>query len=88
MTESNNPTNLDALTAKRWDNGGEFPGGLLQPKHQIELTNDAPADTAATSSTPYGFAQDQADDLIATVRELRAALIAVGICKDATANAD
>lgn len=38
--------------------------------------------TAATQSTPYGFAtQAQADNLVALVNALRAALVATGIVK-------
>lgn len=86
MTTSPNPSNLDALTGKYADNGRDL--SLLQPANAYELTNNAPAATAATNSSPYGFAQDQADDLITTVIQLRAACIAAGICVDATANAD
>lgn len=43
------------------------------------FTGASPADTAATSSTPYGFAQAQADALVANVREIRAALITHGL---------
>jgi hypothetical protein len=45
----------------------------------IAFTGAAPAATAATSSTPFGFAQAQADALVANVREMRSALIAKGI---------
>lgn len=43
------------------------------------FTGAAPAATAATNSTPYGFSQAQADALIANVREMRTQLIAAGI---------
>ena len=86
MTASGNPTNKEALTGKFADNGRNIE--LLQPENQIELTNDAPASTGATNSSPFGFTTaEQADDLVATVNEMRAALISVGICKDSTANA-
>ncbi len=45
----------------------------------IAFTGATPANTAATASTPYGFAQAQADALVANVREMRAALITHGI---------
>lgn len=83
-----NPTNMDALDPKvTADNGGEF-AAILQPEHQIELANNGPAATAATNSSPYGFAQDQADDLVTTVIAIRAGLIALGLFKDSTSNAD
>lgn len=43
------------------------------------FTVATPADTAATNSSPYGYAQDQADALVDNVREIRAALIAQGL---------
>lgn len=43
------------------------------------FTVATPADTAATNSTPYGYAQAQADALVDNVREMRAALIAAGL---------
>jgi UDP-N-acetyl-D-mannosaminuronic acid transferase (WecB/TagA/CpsF family) len=43
----------------------------------------AVATTAATSTTPHGFAEAQANALVALVNELRAALVAVGIIKGA-----
>lgn len=80
VTANANPSNLDAKT-----NGVVIPQSNLQ----IELTNNAPIATAATSTTPFGFATaDQADDLVATVREIRAGLIALGLFKDDTTNAD
>jgi hypothetical protein len=42
------------------------------------FTGAAPAATAATNSTPYGYSQAQADAILATVRELRAWAIANG----------
>lgn len=76
---SGNPTALAATGAKIG----------LAPDLRVELTNNAPIATAATSMTPFGTATaDQMDDLIATVIQMRAALVSVGICIDATANAD
>lgn len=43
------------------------------------FTGAAPAATAATNSTPYGYSQTQADAIKNDVREMRAALIANGI---------
>lgn len=86
---SNNPSNLDGLVPKvTADNGGPL-AALLQPVHQIEFTNDAPIATAATSTTPFGTATaDQFDDLLTTVTQMRAGLIALGLFKDGTANSD
>ena len=39
--------------------------------------------TAATSTTPFGYSQAQADAIVALVNEMRAALVAVGIIKGA-----
>lgn len=80
VTANANPSNLSAKT-----NGVVIP----QTDLQIELTNNAPITTGATNSSPYGFATaDQADDLVATVNQLRAGLIALGLFKDATTNTD
>lgn len=87
VTANANPSNLGAITAKTLDDGTDM-AAMLNPANQIELTNNGPAATAATASTPYGFAQDQADDLLTTVIQLRAGLITLGLFKDATANAD
>jgi hypothetical protein len=43
------------------------------------FTGATPAATAATSSTPFGFSEAQANALVANVREIRAVLIAQGI---------
>lgn len=87
VTTGANPSNLTAVTPKVVDPGNLTK--LLQPANQVELTNNAPIATAATNSTPYGFATaDQADDLIATVREIRAGLIALGLFKDTITNSD
>ena len=57
---------------------------LIRPMPRIlvvaaAFTGAAPAATAATNSTPYGFSQAQADALLANVREMRTQLIAAGI---------
>lgn len=39
----------------------------------------AVASTAATNSSPYGFAQAQADAIVARLNEIRAALVAHGL---------
>ena len=85
--DSGNPSNLDAVTGKVLTSGtGEL---VFPPSDRVELTNNAPITTAATNTTPFGFATaDQADDIVASLREIRAALITVGICIDSTANAD
>jgi hypothetical protein len=43
------------------------------------FTGATPAATAATSSTPFGFSEAQANALLANVREMRTQLIAAGI---------
>jgi hypothetical protein len=43
------------------------------------FTGATPADTAATSTTPFGYSEAQANALVANVREIRAVLIARGI---------
>lgn len=80
VTANANPSNIAAKTT-----GTVIPQEALQ----VELTNNAPIATATTTTTPYGFATaDQGDDLIACVREMRAGLIALGLFKDNTTNAD
>lgn len=56
-----------------------FPRFLTGEGGAIAFTGAAPAATAPTNSTPYGFAQTQAAALLANVTEMRAALIAHGI---------
>lgn len=85
VTELANPSNLTAETAKVVDNGSGN-SKLLQTADRAELTVDAPAATAATSSTPFGYSQAQANAILTNVIEMRAALIAAGIMKDDTAN--
>jgi hypothetical protein len=88
VTDAANPENLSALTPKVMHNGGAF-GAILQPDEQVELTNNAPIATGATSTTPFGTATaDQFDDLLATVIQIRAGLITLGLFKDGTANSD
>lgn len=41
----------------------------------------AVATTAATSSTPFGYSEAQANAIVALVNELRAALVANGLIK-------
>lgn len=43
----------------------------------------AVATTGATNSSPYGFAEAQANAIVTLVNELRAALVAAGIIKGA-----
>lgn len=43
----------------------------------------AVATTAATSTSPFGFAEAQANAIVTLVNELRAALVAAGIIKGA-----
>lgn len=87
VTTGANPSNLAAVTPKVVDPGNLTK--LLQPANQVELTNNAPTTTGASNASPYGFTTaDQADDLVACVREMRAGLIALGLFKDATSNSD
>ena len=83
-------TKLAAQTGKLFQVGIAEEDGvdeqlvLVRPMPDIifgapAFTGATPAATAATNSTPYGFAQAQADALLANVREMRAALIAAGI---------
>lgn len=56
-------------------------GALLnQPSNQATLIS-AVATTAATNSSPYGYAQAQADAIVANLNAIRLALIAAGIMK-------
>jgi hypothetical protein len=87
VTDNANPSNLDAVTRGILDPGNIV--AILQEANRVELTNNSPIATATTTSTPYGFATaDQGDDLVACVREMRAALITLGLLKDGTANSD
>ncbi len=56
-----------------------MPGYLIGGGGAIAFTGAAPASTAPTNSTPYGFAQVQAAALLANVTEMRTALISHGI---------
>ena len=56
-----------------------LPRFLTVEGDPIAFAGATPAATAATAVAPYGFAQAQADALIANVREMRAALINKGI---------
>lgn len=53
-----------------------MPGYIYAP---IAFTGATPANTAPTNSSPYGYAQAQAQALLTTVIEMRAALVANGI---------
>jgi hypothetical protein len=86
MLSSGIPSNLPAETAKKVSNGASEGTKLLQTNEQTELTSDTPAATAATSSSPFGYTEAQANAILTNVREMRAALIAAGIVKDDTAN--
>lgn len=85
VSSNANPTNLPPQTRKRVSNGtDDFK--LLQDDEQTELTSDTPAATAATNSSPFGYSEAQANAILTNLREIRQALIDVGIVKDATAN--
>jgi hypothetical protein len=54
-------------------------GGSFSPKPAVTV-GAAVVSTAATQTTPYGYAtQEQADDIVARLNEIRAALVANGI---------
>lgn len=58
---------------------GTLPVGMRSGAAQAAVTT-----TAATSTTPYGFATAaQADAVVTLVNELRATLVAAGIIKGA-----
>ena len=42
---------------------------------------DAVVDTAATSTTPFGYTEEQANAIIALLNEIRATLVAKGLMK-------
>lgn len=87
VTDNANPSNLDAVAQGILDDGTK--NKVFQAANRVEISNNAPIATGATNSSPYGFATaDQADDLVATVIQMRAALITAGIIKDDTANSD
>lgn len=50
---------------------------------RVGAAQAAVAGTAATNSSPYGYAQAQADAIVTLVNELRAAMIAFGLIKGA-----
>ncbi len=56
-----------------------MPRYLTGEAGEIAFTSAAPAATAPTSSTPFGYAEAQATALLANVIQMRAALIAHGI---------
>jgi hypothetical protein len=87
VTANANPSNIAAVTGPVKDNGEG--GKVFLPANQVEFTNNGPIATALTSASPFGFATaDQGDDLVTTVNQIRAGLIALGLFKDATANSD
>lgn len=87
VTANVNLGNLAAVSRGVLDKGDITK--VFQPANQVELTNNGPIATALTSSSPFGFATaDQGDDLVETVRQIRAGLITLGLFKDSTANSD
>jgi len=58
---------------------GFFGVGPVQQR--ASSAQAAVATTAATTSTPFGFAQAQADAIVTLVNELRAAMVANGLIK-------
>jgi hypothetical protein len=80
-TGSGNPTSKTAVTGPVGQDRGRG-SKLLQPANATAFVSAAPVATAATNTSPYGYAtQAQADAIRACVNEMRAALISVGIMK-------
>lgn len=50
---------------------------------RVGAAQAAVATTAATSTTPFGYAEAQANAIVTLLNEIRAALVAVGIIKGA-----
>lgn len=77
--------------------GGSHADGILlgQTGEKLAFLGAAPivqragaaqaavATTAATSTTPFGYAEAQANAIVTLLNEIRAALVAVGIIKGA-----
>ena len=57
--------------------------GVTPIVQRASAAQAAVATTAATSSSPFGFAEAQANAIVTLVNELRAALVAFGIIKGA-----
>jgi hypothetical protein len=54
------------------------PGGVLGTYDGAAVTLTAPAATAATNSSPYGFSQAQADAIVTWIRAVDARLKQLG----------
>lgn len=55
--------------------------GVAPSAQRAGAAQAAVVSTAATSTTPFGFSQAQADALVALVNEMRATLVAKGLMK-------
>lgn len=55
--------------------------GVTPIVKRVGAAQAAVATTAATSTSPFGFAQAQADAIVALVNEMRATLVALGLMK-------
>jgi hypothetical protein len=55
---------------------------LNQPQNQVNFVAQV-ASTAATSTTPFGYSQAQANAIVGAVNAILTALIAAGIMKSA-----
>lgn len=66
----------------RLTNGGDTldvaPGGVFGTYDGAAVTLVAPAATAATNSSPYGFSQAQADAIVTWIRAVDARLKQLG----------
>lgn len=84
-------------TIRKFNAGGPYPDGVQvgatgdklaflgsDPVVQrVGAAQAAVATTAATSTTPFGYAEAQANAIVTLLNEIRAALVAVGIIKGA-----
>lgn len=57
--------------------------GATPTEQRASVSQAAVATTAATSSTPYGYSEAQANGIVTLLNEIRAALVEKGIIKGA-----
>ena len=73
-------TNADGLQVAASDEKLGFHGATPTVLREGDSGNqDAVAGTAATNSSPYGFAEAQANQLVSLVNEMRAVLVEKGL---------
>lgn len=82
-------------TIREFSAGGPYPDGIkigatgeklaflgsTPVVQRVGAAGAAVATTAATSSTPFGFSEAQANAIVALVNELRATMVALGLHK-------